>query len=922
MERALAAAGAGTFVSYPKRGHLHCSEGALRLLGLPDDHGMVTIELWMSKLHPDDAEAATEMILKALAGGGVYSLDYRIVLAPDRTVWLRTHGQPVILPGGEPAVYGALLDITKVKYLEQEVMAREARLRDASRAAQFYMWELNLDTLVYTLDRPVAARGSGQRHYNETYTESVEVSRTHHHPDDREKLNAMLAKLQADDASCEIEARIMHPDGTYHWTLAQGKRIREPGPRRVRGILQDIDVRKRAAIRVQAMEARLERVMRGANDGMWEIKCESQELWVSPRFAEMLEYDSQALMGTAQRLIDLTHPDDRIALSHLMEDDKFDIEVRQRTRTGAYRMMRMRGLCERDGSGRRLTISGSQQDITDMVEYRAALIESTKAANAASVAKSEFLANMSHEIRTPMNGVMGMTGLLLETDLTREQREYAETVRDSASALLTVINDILDFSKVEAGKLEMECVDIDLRETIEDAARLLALQAHAKHLEVIVNIDPKLPDLVMGDSGRLRQIVLNLGSNAVKFTQQGEITIDVTVGDRHARGTVVRCEVRDTGMGIPADRIDALFKPFSQVDASTTRRYGGTGLGLSIVKRLVALMGGETGVTSVVGQGSTFWFTAQFGVSSGRAITQTVAPVNLHGRRILVVDDNATNRRVVLGQLALCQIEGSAASSAPEALALMREAAAQGFPYEAALLDHEMPDCDGEELGRRVTGDPALCSTRLIMLTSSRLRGDGASFMAQGFVGYLLKPVSQAELLECLSRALAIDTDVKPLPAAAPPAALAGTAAKRRGYRLLLAEDNVVNQKVACRLLEKMGYRVDVVGDGRAAVAAWRTGQYHLILMDCQMPELDGYEATREIRSLEAGQARIPIVALTAHAMKESGDECRLAGMDEHLTKPINRPVLEACLDGFLALATTRARPAADSVAPPLAGNL
>jgi PAS domain S-box-containing protein len=656
------------------------------------------------------------------------------------------------------------------------------------------------------------------------------------------------------------------------------------------------NARLEAEKQLRFTQERLDRASRGGNDGLWELDVSTGQVWVCSLFAAAVDAAQIAFSLDPNKLFQVFEDGGGRKLQDAISSTigtgcSVDLELK----ASGQQWYRIRGAVERDPEGRAKTVSGSLRDITERKMHQDAMALSMERAESANRAKSEFLANMSHEIRTPMNGVIGMTELLLETPLTTIQRDYAETVRGSATALLTVINDILDFSKIEAGKLALEAIDLDLRTTVEDAASFLALQAQAKGLELVASIDPALPLSICGDAGRLRQVLLNLGGNAVKFTQAGEVLIRCQLVELQSESVRIRFEVSDTGIGIPSDRIDTLFSAFTQVDSSTTRLFGGTGLGLSIVKRLAQLMGGEVGVTSVEGKGSTFWFTGLFPV--GRHLCLPGATAELRGRRALVVDDNATNLKVIAGQLALIGIECDCASSAEEAIMLMRCAPWPGG-YHVALLDHQMPGTDGTALAAKILADTSLATTKLILLTSSGHRAEQSMFHELGFAGYLLKPVSLRELKQAIGLALAEESykaeedhqNVCPHPSLS------------TEHRILVAEDNPVNQKVVCRMLEKFGYQSEVASDGQQAFTAWKTGRFSLILMDCQMPIMDGYETTRQIRASETLGHRTPIVALTAHAMSGANLECFAAGMDDYLTKPINRRRLQETLDKWVGV--------------------
>jgi PAS domain S-box-containing protein len=605
-----------------------------------------------------------------------------------------------------------------------------------------------------------------------------------------------------------------------------------------------------------------------------------------------------------QRPIDLVAEPDRERVLGVFQqvtagDFPITFEIEWIADDGARRLIAWSNTCLLDQAGRIAHVVAAGTDVT---ERRDALERAVDASRA----KSEFLANMSHEIRTPLNGVIGMLELLSDTELSPDQSEYARTAAVSGEALLGVINDILDFSKIEAGKLELDVDDFDLREVVEDTAEVLAHQAHRKSIELTALVANDVPALVRGDRGRFRQVLLNLLSNAVKFTEGGDISVRAQA-HRAGDELLVEVAVRDTGIGIPPERIEALFEPFLQGDSSTTRRFGGTGLGLAISRQLVELMGGELSATSQPGEGSVFRFTARVGVSHAERPTRRRRVSLPEGLRILIVDDSAANREILRASLASRVTRCDEAESAEDALVLMHTAASSGEPYELVVLDFHMPGMDGLALARAIRRTPSLQLARLVMLASTV--GPGAE--DDGVIdAFLTKPVRRAMLLERVSEVFAPrETAPAPPPAPTPQPAPAGLAA-----RVLVAEDNPVNQLVIQGMLDKRGYTCDIAANGREALDELARGVHSMVLMDVQMPELDGLETTARSRALERDGAHLPIIALTASAMEGDRERFLAAGMDDYLSKPLRPDQLDAVLERWAGDAPARAaEPAAQA---------
>jgi PAS domain S-box-containing protein len=650
-----------------------------------------------------------------------------------------------------------------------------------------------------------------------------------------------------------------------------------------------------------ALEQRLQYVVRATNDAIWEVDLATGQVWCGGQFYSIFGYQPGEVKLTTAWWSSQIHAEDRdrvlASVKSAIEggESLWSSEYRRRRGDGSYAYVYDRGYVVRDGAGKALRLTGAMMDLSDRKRNEKELEAAKETAEAANRSKSEFLAIMSHEIRTPMNGIIGMTDLALDTLLSPEQREYLTIVKESSNALLTLLNDILDFSKIEAGKLSLDPTEFNLRDLLATTVRLLAVRARQKGLEIAWRATPRVPERVIGDAGRLRQVIVNLLGNAVKFTEQGEVVLGVDVESEEDQSTLLHFTLRDTGIGIAPEQQKGIFEAFTQADSSMPRKYGGTGLGLTISSRLVQMMAGKIWVESALGEGSTFHFTARLGRTKAAAESVPREVASLLDLAVLVVDDNATNRKILDAMLKQWSMRPETAASGQEGLAVLERAASTRTPFQLVLLDAQMPGMDGFTLAGRIKQDSKLAGAAIMMLTSTGESGDAARCRELGIAAYLTKPIQKSELLEAIRAALG--------EAAGKQGATVITRhtlrENRRKLQILLAEDNAVNQQLAVRLLEKRGHIVTVASTGSEAVALVKKSQFDLVLMDVQMSEMDGLEATALIRKEEESTGKhLPIIAMTAYAMEGDRERCLAAGMDGYIGKPIQREDLIAAVEG------------------------
>jgi two-component system, sensor histidine kinase and response regulator len=693
-----------------------------------------------------------------------------------------------------------------------------------------------------------------------------------------------------------VPARGLCRDGREFPASMSCFKLRREGQERLAVFAQDLTERRKMEAVLRESEERNRNLLDYIEDGYCEVDLKGNFICVNDAYCRLFNRSKSEYEGTNYKQFggedqDYSSRRLREVYSEVYRTGKPARAHEYEGRPGQF--IEASVSLKRDARGQPIGFVSILRDCTARKMFERELAKAKEEAEAANRAKSQFLANMSHEVRTPMNGILGMTDLALSTELTAEQREFLSIVKLSADSLLVVLNDILDYSKMEAGKVELDPVQFSMAELAGDAMKAMALATHQRGLELAVHLHPDVPTEVIGDPLRLRQVLLNLVGNAIKFTEAGEVEVRVWVAERSGSDVTLKVTVRDTGIGIAPEKAGRLFHPFEQADTSTTRQYGGTGLGLAISRRLVNLMGGEVGLDSTPGEGSTFHFTVKLAVANVQPELGSPASMEeLRGLHVLVVDDNSTNRRILMEMVRHWNMTAEGVGSGAEGLNKLEEAFQQGRPFRLILLDERMPGMDGLEVLERIRANPRLRGATIMLLTSDDQTASASRCRRMGAEAYLIKPIKPVDLLTTIRKLLGRNEDVDTSKAVVP----VGSGAQRV-LSVLIAEDNAVNQRLAVAMLERLGHRVTLAVNGNDAVAKWRESKFDLVLMDVQMPEADGFEATRLIRGYELeSRTRTPIIAMTAHAMAGDRDRCLEAGMDDYVSKPVRREALDAAI--------------------------
>ena len=854
----------------------------------------------MRTVSPESIDTVQQAIGNALANG-----------VAETEAWLVTKSGtkiPCILTGArvmfedEACVVGVAIDISKRKRAEEQVRLQSAALESAANAIVItdargaIQWVNPAFTQLtgYLLEEAVGK--------NPRILKSGKM-------DDSFYVNLWNTILAGNAWAGEIQNR--KKDGrvyTEAMTIAPVRSLSGEITNFV-AIKQDVSEPKRVQAALRQSEEQFRELAENLPEMLFVLSLDPVRMtYMSPAYERITGTSRQAVYDDAAAWIKLVLEQDQeyvnMNFAHALRGNRVDLEYRIATADGSVRNIHTRAFPVTNADGKPVRVVGVAADVTEGKRMEAELLKAKDGAETANRAKSQFLANMSHEIRTPMNGIIGMTDLVLETELTPEQSEYLHMVKSSADALLTLLNDILDLSKMEAGKLDLDQMNFDLRKSMVEVAKTLAIRAQEKGLDFIFDVSPEVPANVVGDPARLRQVLVNLIGNAVKFTERGEVEVNVQMDEQSRDGIALHFRVRDTGIGIPVEKHGVIFEPFSQADSSTTRKYGGTGLGLAISTQLVNLMGGKIWVENGIEKGSIFHFSVQVAAGVPPLPTETLDVSQLVGAPILIVDDNLTNRRVLENSVLRWKMEPTVVADAAAALRVLHERKMSNVPLPMLLTDAHMPVMDGFGLVESIRQDPSLADIKIVILTSGGQRGDAARCRELGIAAYLSKPFDRLELREVLLHVLAGRQAAlrnKPL------VTRHSVRELRQSLAFLVAEDNVVNQKLIARLLEKRGHRVVLAENGREALEKLMEQSFDIVLMDGQMPEMDGFEATLKIRTWEKARGvHVPVIALTAHAMPGDKERCLAAGMDGYVSKPVQPEDLFAVIDEVLANVASR----------------